>query len=95
MKVDIHSPQEAMGAVIGDATSRRGRVLEVDERNGFKHILAHIPLDEMFGYTTQLRSLTQGRGYSSMEFFHYHPVPSNILENLKRKDKFATEVQYG
>ncbi len=95
MKVDIHSPQEAMGAVIGDATSRRGRVLEVDERNGFKHILSHIPLDEMFGYTTQLRSLTQGRGYSSMEFFHYHPVPSNILENLKRKDKFATEVQYG
>jgi len=95
MKVDIHSPQEAMGAVIGDATSRRGRVLEVDERNGFKHILAHIPLDEMFGYTTQLRSLTQGRGYSSMEFFHYHPVPSNILENLKRKDKCATEVQSG
>ncbi len=95
MKVDIHVPPEAMGAVIGDATSRRGRVLEVDERNGFKHVLAHIPLDEMFGYTTQLRSLTQGRGYSSMEFFHYHPVPSNILENLKRKDKFATEVQYG
>lgn len=95
MKVDIHSPQEAMGAVIGDATSRRGRVLEVGERNGFKHILSHIPLDEMFGYTTQLRSLTQGRGYSSMEFFQYHPVPLNILENLKRKDKFATEVQYG
>lgn len=95
MKVDIHCPPESMGAVIGDATSRRGRVLEVDERNGFKHVLAHIPLDEMFGYTTQLRSLTQGRGYSSMEFFHYHPVPSNILENLRRKDKFATEVLYG
>ncbi|HOD75862.1 MAG TPA: EF-Tu/IF-2/RF-3 family GTPase, partial [Syntrophorhabdaceae bacterium] len=95
MKVDIHCPPESMGAVIGDATSRRGRVLEVDERNGFKHVLAHIPLDEMFGYTTQLRSLTQGRGYSSMEFFHYHPVPSNILQNLKRKDKFATEVLYG
>ncbi len=95
MKVDIHCPPESMGAVIGDATSRRGRVLEVDERNGFKHVLAHIPLDEMFGYTTQLRSLTQGRGYSSMEFFHYHPVPSNILDNLKRKDKFATEVLYG
>lgn len=95
MKVDIHCPQESMGSVIGDATSRRGRVLEVGERNGFKHILSHIPLDEMFGYTTQLRSLTQGRGYSNMEFFHYHPVPSNILENLKRKDKFATEVLYG
>jgi elongation factor G len=95
MKVDIHCPPESMGAVIGDATSRRGRVLEVDERSGFKHVLAHIPLDEMFGYTTQLRSLTQGRGYSSMEFFHYHPVPSNILQNLKRKDKFATEVLYG
>jgi elongation factor G len=95
MKVDIHCPPESMGAVIGDATSRRGRVLEVDERSGFKHVLAHIPLDEMFGYTTQLRSLTQGRGYSSMEFFHYHPVPSNILQNLKRKDKLATEVLYG
>ena len=96
MKVDIHTPQESMGAVIGDATSRRGRVLEVGERNGFKHVLSHIPLDEMFGYTTQLRSLTQGRGYSNMEFFHYHPVPANILENLKRnRDKIATEVLYG
>lgn len=96
MKVDIHTPQESMGAVIGDATSRRGRVLEVGERNGFKHVLSHIPLDEMFGYTTQLRSLTQGRGYSNMEFFHYHPVPANILSNLKRnRDKFATEVLYG
>lgn len=96
MKVDTHVPQEAMGAVIGDATSRRGRVLEVNERSGFKHITSHIPLDEMFGYTTQLRSLTQGRGYSNMEFFHYHPVPANILENLKRtRDKFATEVLYG
>ncbi|HVN98051.1 MAG TPA: elongation factor G [Syntrophorhabdaceae bacterium] len=96
MKVDINVPLEAMGTTIGDITSRRGRVAELGDRNGFKYILAYIPLDEMFGYTTQLRSMTQGRGYFSMEFFHYNPVPSHIYENLMRnREKSATEVLYG
>lgn len=96
MKVDINIPVEAMGTIIGDITSRRGRVAELGDRNGFKYILAYIPLDEMFGYTTQLRSLTQGRGFFNMELFHYHPVPHHIYENLIRnREKTVTEVHYG
>jgi len=96
MKVDINVPVEAMGSIIGDVTSRRGRVAELGDRNGFKYILAYIPLDEMFGYTTQLRSLTQGRGFFNMELFHYHPVPHHIYETLIRnREKSVTEVHYG
>ncbi len=96
MKVDISVPNEFMGTVIGDVSSRRGRIAELGERNGFKYIVAHIPLDEMFGYTTHLRSATQGRGYFSMEFFHYAPVPQHIYETLmKNREKTVTEVLYG
>ena len=96
MKVDISVPNEFMGPVIGDVSSRRGRIAELGDRNGFKYIVAHIPLDEMFGYTTHLRSATQGRGYFSMEFFHYAPVPQHIYETLmKNREKTATEVLYG
>jgi elongation factor G len=96
MKVDISVPNEFMGAVIGDISSRRGRIAELGDRNGFKYIVGHIPLDEMFGYTTHLRSATQGRGYFSMEFLHYAPVPQHIYETLmKNREKTATEVLYG
>ena len=96
MKVDISVPNEYMGTVIGDVSSRRGRIAELGDRNGFKYIVAHIPLDEMFGYTTHLRSATQGRGYFSMEFFHYAPVPQAVYETLmKNREKTATEVLYG
>jgi len=96
MKVDITVPNEYLGAVIGDVTSRRGKINEVAERNDIKNIVAFIPLDEMFGYTTKLRSFTQGRGYFTMEFFHYAPVPSYVYENLmKNKEKTVTEVLYG
>ncbi|MBA4389784.1 MAG: elongation factor G, partial [Syntrophus sp. (in: bacteria)] len=88
MKVDINVPMEAMGITIGDITSRRGRVAELGDKNGFKYILAYLPLDEMFGYTTQLRSMTQGRGFFNMELFHYHPVPNHIYQNLmKNREK--------
>lgn len=96
MKVDITVPGECLGSVIGDVTSRRGKVSEVTERHDVKNIVAFIPLDEMFGYTTKLRSFTQGRGYFTMEFFHYAPVPSYIYDNLmKNKEKTVTEVLYG
>jgi len=88
MKVDINVPGDCLGPVIGDLSSRRGRIAELGDRNDFKYIVAHIPLDEMFGYTTHLRSATQGRGYYTMEFFHYTPVPQHILENLmKNREK--------
>ncbi len=97
MKVDINVPSDCLGTVIGDLSSRRGRIAELGDRNDFKYItVAHIPLDEMFGYTTNLRSATQGRGYYTMEFFHYTPVPQNILESLmKNREKTVTEVLYG
>ena len=96
MKVDINVPPDCMGTVIGDVSSRRGRIAELGDRNDFKYIVAYIPLDQMFGYTTHLRSATQGRGYFTMEFFHYAPVPGHIYDNLmKNKEKTATEVLYG
>ncbi|MCX5811534.1 MAG: elongation factor G [Proteobacteria bacterium] len=96
MKVDISIPNEFLGVVIGDISSRRGRIAELGDKNGFKYIIAHIPLDEMFGYTTHLRSATQGRGNFSMEFFHYTPVPQHIYETLiKNREKNVTEVLYG
>jgi len=96
MKVDINVPNDCLGNVIGDVSSRRGRIAELGERNGFKSVMSYIPLEEMFGYTTHLRSATQGRGYFSMEFFHYAPVPRYIYDNLmKNREKTVTEVLYG
>ena len=96
MKVDLNMPPEYVGAVIGDISSRRGRVADIDDRNDMKYVQAYLPLGEMFGYTTRLRSITQGRGYYHMEFFHYAPTPTHIFESLmKNRDKTATEALYG
>ncbi len=96
MKVDVSLPAEFLGNVVGDLSSRRGKIVEINERNGYKAITAYIPLEEMFGYTTQLRSITQGRGSHTMEFFRYAPVPQNIFEMLtKNREKIQTEVLYG
>jgi elongation factor G len=96
MKVDLNVPPEYMGAVIGDISARRGRIAEIDDRNDVKYIQAHLPLGEMFGYTTRLRSITQGRGYYHMEFFHYAPTPTHIFESLmKNREKTVTEALYG
>jgi elongation factor G len=96
MKVDINVPGDCLGNVIGDLSARRGRIAELGDRNEFKYVVAHIPLDEMFGYTTHLRNATQGRGYYTMEFFHYTPIPQHIFENLKKnREKTVTEVLYG
>ena len=96
MKVDINVPGDCLGNVIGDLSARRGRIAELGDRNEFKFVVAHIPLDEMFGYTTHLRNATQGRGYFTMEFFHYTPIPQHIFENLKKnREKTVTEVLYG
>ncbi len=96
MKVDLTLPAEYLGAVVGDISSRRGRIAEIDERNEVKCVQAHLPLGEMFGYTTRLRSITQGRGSFHMEFFHYAPTPASIVEDLmKNREKTVTEALYG
>jgi elongation factor G len=71
MAVDITVPEEFLGGVIGDINARRGRVTSVDRRNEVSHLSAVVPLKEMFGYVTSLRSLSQGRGAHMMKFSHY------------------------
>jgi elongation factor G len=83
MKVEVLTPEQYMGDVIGDLSSKRGQIQEMRDRSGSKVVDATIPLAEMFGYTTQLRSMTQGRATSSMEFSSYEPAPSNIVEQVK------------
>ncbi len=80
MKVEVVTPEEFMGDVIGDLNSRRGRIESMEDRSNAKVILAFVPLAEMFGYTTDIRSMTQGRASSTMELDHYEEVPPNVAE---------------
>mgnify|MGYP003525465411 FL=1 len=82
MKVEIVVPEEYMGDVIGDVNSRRGRMEGMDANDGMQEIHSFIPLSEMFGYATDLRSKTQGRGTYSMEPSHYEEVPKSVLEAI-------------
>jgi len=82
MKVEVTMPEEYMGDVIGDINSRRGQVEGMDDLGGGKIVRAHVPLAEMFGYATDLRSRTQGRGNYSMFFEKYMPVPKNVQEKV-------------
>ena len=85
MKVEIVMPEEYMGDVIGDVNSRRGRIEGMEARGGAQVVHSFIPLSEMFGYATTLRSRTQGRGTYSMEFDHYDEVPKSIQEEVVGK----------
>lgn len=82
MKVEVVTPEEFMGDVIGDLNSKRGRVDTMEDRMGAKVVTAHVPLAEMFGYTTSLRSMTQGRASSTMELEKYEEVPSNVAQEV-------------
>ena len=84
-KVEVEVPEEYMGDVIGDLNRRRGQINSMDDRMGIKIVNAFVPLAEMFGYSTDLRSATQGRGTYSMEFDHYGEVPSNIAKTIIEK----------
>ena len=84
MKVTVVTPDEYMGDVIGDLNSRRGQVQSIDFVAGAQSITAFVPLSDMFGYATDLRSRTQGRGVYNMEPSHYSEVPKSILEDLTR-----------
>lgn len=88
-KVEVTVPDEYMGDVMGDLNSRRGRIEGMESRSGAQIIRAKVPLSEMFGYSTTLRSRTQGRGTYSMELAHYEEVPKSISEEIVAKNKGA------
>ena len=87
MDVEITAPAEYLGSVMGDVSSRRGQIRDQSERNNQITVKAHIPLSNMTGYTTDLRSFTQGRGNSSMQFAHYAEVPKSIAEEIVSNKK--------
>jgi elongation factor G len=78
MAVEVTMPEEYMGSVMGDLNSRRGQIQEMTDRGQLKLVKAFVPLSDMFGYTTTLRSMTQGRGNASMTFDHYEAVPKAV-----------------
>jgi len=87
MKVEVTAPEDFMGDVIGNLNARRGQIDGIDERGTSRMIQAHVPLAEMFGYATELRSMTQGRATYSMEFSRYAEVPANLATELIAKSK--------
>ncbi|KAA0205973.1 elongation factor G [Candidatus Uhrbacteria bacterium] len=82
MKVEVVTPEQFMGDVIGDLNAKRGQIQDMEERSGARVVNALVPLSEMFGYATNLRSMTQGRASYSMEFSHYGEVPSNVAQTI-------------
>ena len=93
MKVEVITPDQYMGDVTGDLNRRRGMLEGMDSRNNAQVIKAKVPLSEMFGYVTQLRSLSSGRATSTMEFSHYSPAPNNIAEEVIAKVKGKAKVE--
>jgi elongation factor G len=82
MKLEVLTPEENMGDIVGDLNRRRGQVNSMDDRAGSKVVKAEVPLSEMFGYVTSLRTLSSGRATSTMEFSHYAETPSNISDSV-------------
>ncbi len=93
MKVEVVTPEEYVGEVIGDLNRRRGRVLGMEAKGNAKSVRAYVPLAELFGYVTQLRSLTSGRAFAIMEFSHYEPVPQNIQEEIVAQAKGKVKME--
>jgi elongation factor G len=91
MKVEVNTPEEYMGDILGQINSKRGRIEEMTDRGQAKVITAFVPLSEMFGYTTELRSASQGRATSSMEFDHYAEVPAGIAAEIREERGFTLE----
>jgi len=90
MEVEAVTPEEYMGDVIGDLNRRRGRVISMEPRAGFQVVSVHVPLAEMFGYATDLRSATQGRATYTMQFDHYDEVPRNLADRIVARAKGLT-----
>ena len=93
MKVEVTTPDQYMGDVTGDLNRRRGMLEGMDSRNNLQVIKAKVPLSEMFGYVTQLRSLSSGRATSTMEFSHYNEAPKNVAEEVMAKQKGKLKVE--
>jgi elongation factor G len=93
MEVEVVTPQDFMGEVIGDLNSRRGKIQEMESRAGAQVISARVPLANMFGYATKLRSITQGRANYTMQFAVYEPVPQAIYEELTARTSGETEAR--
>ena len=87
MDLEVVMPDEYLGAVMGDTTKRRGKVSGTNPRNKSQVLNATVPLSEMFGYATDLRSITQGRAVFTMQFGHYEQVPASIQEQIVEKFK--------
>ncbi|HJW94559.1 MAG TPA: elongation factor G [Thermoanaerobaculia bacterium] len=85
MDVEVVTPEDYAGDVMGDLSRRRGKIQQMDERGGAKVIRAHVPLSEMFGYATQVRSMSQGRASYTMQFLAYEPAPRNVAEEVIAK----------
>ena len=86
MAVEVTAPSEYLGSVMGDISSRRGMIEGQEERGNAVLVQASVPLSEMFGYVTDLRSFTQGRGNYTMQFDRYEPVPKSIAESIIKKN---------
>jgi elongation factor G len=93
MKVEVLTPDQYMGDVTGDLNRRRGMLEGMDSRANLQVIKAKVPLSEMFGYVTQLRSLSSGRATSTMEFSHYNPAPNNVTEEVMAKNKGKVKIE--
>ena len=93
MRVEVVTPDQYMGDVTGDLNRRRGMMEGMDSRGNLQVIKAKVPLSEMFGYVTQLRSLSSGRATSTMEFSHYNPAPNNIAEEVIAKSKGKVKIE--
>ena len=85
MDVEVVTPEEYMGAIVGDLNSRRGRILSMEARGTSQVIRANVPLGQMFGYATEMRSMTQGRATYTMQFARYEEVPTSISEEIMAK----------
>jgi elongation factor G len=87
MRIEINTPEQFMGDVIGDLNARRGHIEATESKAGAQVVRGYVPLSNLFGYTTDLRSMTQGRASSSYEFDHYQEVPASIAKELVEKSK--------
>ncbi len=91
MDVEVVTPEDYAGDVMGDLSRRRGKIQQMEERGGAKVIRAHVPLSEMFGYATQVRSMSQGRASYTMQFLAYEPAPKNVAEEIIAKSGGTTQ----
>jgi elongation factor G len=89
MQVEVSAPSDYYGNVLGDLNRRRGEIEKEEEISQTKNLYVKVPLAEMFGYSTQLRSLTQGRASYSMHFSHYQEVPASILQKIMKEKKLS------